>query len=158
MKIPHLILIAVAAVLCTSMPLIAAEKKAKKTTLKPFPLSTCIVSDEKLGGDMGDPVVFTFEGREMKLCCKSCEKDFKKDRAKFVKKFDEAAKKVKAYPLQACLVTDEKLGGDMGEPYVFVHEGREVRLCCESCLKDFKKDLANFLKKWDTAAAAATKK
>ncbi len=158
MKIHRFLLIAAAAATCASMPLIAAEKKAKKPAPKPFPLSTCIVSDEKLGGDMGEPFVFTYEGREMKLCCKSCEKDFKKDKAKFVKKFDEAAKKVKAYPLQACLVSDEKFGGDMGEPYVFVHEGREVRLCCESCLKDFKKDQAKFLKKWDAAAVAAAKK
>lgn len=158
MKIHRFFLTAFVVLASASMALVGADKKAKKATPKPFPLSTCIVSDEKLGGDMGEPFVFTYEGREMKLCCKSCEKDFKKDKAKFVKKFDEASKKVKAYPLQACLVSDEKLGGDMGEPYVFVHEGREMKLCCESCLKDFKKDQAKFLKKWDAAAVAAAKK
>ncbi len=156
MKTPQFILIAIAAASCAAIPLLAGPK-AKKAALKPYPLPTCIVSDEKLGGDMGEPVVFAHEGREMKLCCKSCEKDFKKEKAKFVKKFDEAAKKVKAYPLQTCLVSDEKFGGDMGEPFVFVHEGRQVRLCCESCLKDFTKDQAKFLKKWDAAAIAAKK-
>ena len=69
------------------------EKKAAKP--KPYPLKTCIVSDEKFGGDMGEPYVFTHEGREIKLCCKSCLKDFKKDPAKYVKKLDAAEKKAK---------------------------------------------------------------
>src|SRR5258705_6230705 len=75
----------------------AAEDKGKKTTAKPKPylLKTCIVSDEKLGGDMGEPYVFTHEGREIKLCCKSCLKDFKKDTAKYIKKIDAAEKKAK---------------------------------------------------------------
>ena len=71
----------------------AAETKAAKP--KPYPLKTCVVSDEKLGGDMGEPYVFTHAGREIKLCCKSCLKDFKKDPAKYVKKLDAAEKKAK---------------------------------------------------------------
>ena len=63
--------------------------------VKSYTLKTCPVSDEKLGGDMGDPYVFTHEGREIKLCCKSCLKDFKKDSAKYVKKIEEAEKKEK---------------------------------------------------------------
>ena len=68
-----------------------SDKKSEKA--KPYPLKTCVVSDEKLGGDMGDPYVFTHEGREIKLCCKSCLKDFKKDTAKYIKKIEEAEKK-----------------------------------------------------------------
>ncbi|MBI2925162.1 MAG: TRASH domain-containing protein [Verrucomicrobia bacterium] len=70
-----------------------SDKKAEKP--KPYPLKTCIVTDEKLGGDMGDPYVFTHEEREVKLCCKSCLKDFKKAPAKFIKKIEEAEKKPK---------------------------------------------------------------
>jgi YHS domain-containing protein len=44
-----------------------------------------------------------------------------------------------------CLVSGEKIGGDMGKPYVFVHEGQEVKLCCKDCLKDFKKDPAKYM-------------
>jgi hypothetical protein len=69
-----------------------AEKSANKA--KPYPLKTCIVTDEKLG-DMGDPYVFVHEGQEIKLCCKSCQKDFKKDPAKYLKKVTEAEKKAK---------------------------------------------------------------
>ena len=64
--------------------------------------------------------------------------------------------KAKPYPLDKCVVSDEKLG-EMGKPYVFKHEGREVQLCCKSCLKDFKKDPAKYLKKIDEAEAKAKK-
>jgi hypothetical protein len=67
-----------------------AEKKEEKA--KAYPLKTCVVSDEKLG-DMGDPYVFTQDGQEVKLCCKSCLKDFKKDSAKYMKKIAKAEKK-----------------------------------------------------------------
>lgn len=59
---------------------------------RPYPLDTCVVSGEKLGGEMGKPYVFTYEGREIKFCCKGCMKDFKKDPAKYLKKLDEAEK------------------------------------------------------------------
>jgi hypothetical protein len=65
-------------------------------------------------------------------------------------------KKPKPYPLDACVVSDEKLGADPGmQPYTFVHEGREVKLCCKSCLKDFKKDTAKYVAKIDAAGKKA---
>ena len=75
-----------------SINAIAADKKDEKKS--EYPLKTCVVSDEKLGS-MGKPYVVKHEGREVQLCCKSCEKDFKKEPAKYVKKIDEAAKKTK---------------------------------------------------------------
>lgn len=60
----------------------------------------------------------------------------------------------KPYPLKTCIVSGEKLG-EMGKPFIYTHEGREVRLCCKSCLKDFKKDPAKYLKKLDAAEKAA---
>lgn len=70
---------------------------------------------------------------------------------------DDAKKEKKTYPLTTCVVSGEKLGGDMGDPYVFTHNGREVRLCCKSCLKDFKKDPSKYLKKLDEAETKAKK-
>ena len=70
----------------------AADQKAAAKA-KPYPLKTCVVSGEKFGGDMGDPYVFTYEGREVKLCCKGCLDDFKKDAAKYVKKMEAAEAK-----------------------------------------------------------------
>ena len=67
-------------------------------------------------------------------------------------KGDKKADKPKPYPLDTCLVTDEKIGADPGmKPYAFTHEGRELKLCCKGCLKDFNKDKAKYLKKVEAA-------
>lgn len=79
--------------LATPFGALAADNKADSKA-KPYPLKTCIVSGEKLG-EMGKPVVYVHEGREIKFCCKDCIKDFKKDPAKYVKKLDEADAKAK---------------------------------------------------------------
>ena len=68
---------------------------------------------------------------------------------------DAKADKSKPYPLDKCIVTDEKLGADPSmKPYVFTHEGREIKLCCKSCLKDFNKDTAKYIKKLEKAEKA----
>jgi len=77
-----------------AVPLLSSYAETKKEAVKPYTLTNCIVSGEKLG-EMGKPYVFTHEGREIKLCCKSCLKDFKKDPAKYVKKIQEAEAKAK---------------------------------------------------------------
>lgn len=59
-------------------------------------------------------------------------------------------KKPKPYPLDKCIVSDEKLG-EHGKPYVFTHEGQEIKMCCKDCLKDFKKEPAKYLKKIEAA-------
>jgi|ERR1035437_3449313 YHS domain-containing protein len=62
---------------------------------KPYTLKTCIVSDEKFGGDMDKPYVFVYQGQEIKLCCKDCKKKFDKEPAKYIKKLAEAQKAAK---------------------------------------------------------------
>jgi hypothetical protein len=77
---------------------LAADAKADKKSdkAKPYPLDTCIVSDEKIGADPNmKPYAFTQDGREIKLCCKGCLKDFNKDKAKYLKKLEAAEKKAK---------------------------------------------------------------
>jgi YHS domain-containing protein len=54
--------------------------------------------------------------------------------------------------MTTCPVSGEKLG-EMGNPYVFVYQGQEVKLCCSGCKKDFDKDPAKYLKKIQDAAA-----
>jgi hypothetical protein len=71
----------------TDAPMTEAPKAGAdaKTAAKPYTLEVCIVSGEKLGS-MGAPVVHVHEGQEVKLCCKSCLPDFKKEPAKFLAK------------------------------------------------------------------------
>ena len=56
--------------------------------------------------------------------------------------------------LKTCPVFGEKLGGEMGKPYVFVYQGQEVKLCCADCKTDFDKDPAKYLKKIRAADTA----
>jgi YHS domain-containing protein len=86
----------VAAILVASFltPLsgLAGDQKSEK--LKPYTLKTCIVSGDKLG-EMGDPYVYEYKGREIKFCCKGCVKDFNKEPDKYIKKIEEAEAKAK---------------------------------------------------------------
>ena len=83
----------------------------------------------------------------------------------FAGKAVDGIKSHDSYPLKTCVVTGDELGREMGDPYVFIYKdpknpndpGREVRLCCKSCLKDFNEDPAKYLKKLDEAAARARK-
>ena len=66
------------------------------------------------------------------------------------------------YPLTTCVVSGDKLEGDMGAPfdYIYKQDGkpdRLVRFCCKNCVKDFQKDPAKYLKMIDDAAAAKAK-
>ncbi|HUC84984.1 MAG TPA: hypothetical protein VL970_07315 [Candidatus Acidoferrales bacterium] len=56
-------------------------------------LKTCPVSGEKLNGEMGAPYVFSYQGQEVKLCCKGCKKDFDKNPQKYIKLIRAADKK-----------------------------------------------------------------
>jgi hypothetical protein len=79
---------------------------------------------------------------------------------------DTADGKPKPYTLKTCIVSGDKLGGDMGDPYVFIYKdkknkddaGHEIKFCCKSCLKDFNKDPQAYIKKIDAAEAKAAKK
>ena len=52
------------------------------------------------------------------------------------------------YPLDVCLVSGEELGS-MGEPVAIVHEGRQIKFCCDKCLPKFEADPAQYLSKLD---------
>ena len=66
-------------------------KPAAKTV--PDKLTTCPVSGDKLGGDMGKPFVFIYKGQEVKLCCPDCKKEFDRTPDKFIAKIRAADKK-----------------------------------------------------------------
>ena len=62
---------------------IMAEPTASSSSS--YPLTTCVVSGEKLG-EMGKPVVINFQGTEVHFCCDMCVDRFKKDPAKYLAK------------------------------------------------------------------------
>lgn len=74
-----------------------AEKSAPEAAKAAYPLTTCVVSGDKLEpSSMGGPVDYTYKqagqpDRLVRFCCKDCVKDFEKEPAKYLKKIDEAA-------------------------------------------------------------------
>ena len=69
----------------SAMAIIEKPTAEQIAAAKAYPLATCVVSGEKLGS-MGDPLVLVFGGQQIKLCCKNCVPDFKKEPAKYVAK------------------------------------------------------------------------
>lgn len=71
----------------------ASASNAKPT---PYPLTTCVVSGEKLG-EMGAPIVMVYTNnganREIKLCCPMCKPKFLKDPDKCMKVIKDAEAK-----------------------------------------------------------------
>jgi len=52
------------------------------------------------------------------------------------------------YPVDVCVVSGKKLGS-MGDPYIHLHEGREIRFCCSGCVSKFTADPAGHFAKLD---------
>ncbi len=73
---------------------LVATVHAETGVPKNYPLTKCVVSDEKLG-EHGKPVKVTHDGTDVWLCCKSCIKDFNKDPGKYVKMVKDAPAKKK---------------------------------------------------------------
>lgn len=52
---------------------------------KPYPLQTCIVSDEELETSR-KPISLVYQGQEVRVCCRECKADFQNHPGKFLKK------------------------------------------------------------------------
>jgi len=151
----------------TGMALAYQEPAAKPASATPedakvisqqapsYPLTTCPVSHEPLDS-MGKPHDLVHEGRLVRLCCKSCVKEFKQDPAPILKAIDEGVVKAQraSYPLKTCVISGEELA----DPFEFVQGTRLVRLCCKDCVKGFQKDPAKHMATIDAALIAEQKK
>jgi hypothetical protein len=120
---------------------IAKIDRAVVLAQKPiYPLDTCVVSGEKLGG-MGDVVDHVEGTRLVRFCCDMCTAEFQKDPASHMAKVDAALiEKLKAsYTATTCPISGKELGS-MGEPVDKLYGVQLVRLCCGGCVKSFEKD------------------
>jgi len=63
------------------------------------------------------------------------------------------------YPLDHCVVSGEKFGGDMGPPVVFVYSNKdvnqEIKFCCPMCKPKFLADPDKYMKIITAAEAKA---
>jgi hypothetical protein len=96
------LLIAAALVLLAGAPVLIRAGDANSPTnspgnstgaaVKPYPLDYCLVSGDKIGGDMGKPVVIVHQGQQIKFCCSDCPPKFEKNPEKYMKMLGEAQK------------------------------------------------------------------
>lgn len=86
-------------ILTVTLTMCAADKPAdpkpadkpttegKSVAPKPYPLKTCIVSDNDLDS-MGEQASFVYQGQTIKVCCKPCIAKFEKNPPKYLKKLE----------------------------------------------------------------------
>ena len=137
-----------------------ADAKVIAEQLPSYPANTvCLVSDEAMGGEEGEPINYVHEGRLIRLCCHMCVKEVTADPEALFKKLDAAviAAQTPSYPLTTCTVSGKELGS-MGDPIDVVHGTRLARLCCKGCVKSFRSDPAKTLAEIDAALIAAQTK
>lgn len=128
------------------------DQKIIESQISIYPMMTCVVSGEEFGGDMGDPINLVYNNRLVRLCCKMCKGDFKKDPQAYIAKLDAAviAEQSEEYPLTTCPISGEKLGS-MGDAINVVYAGRLVKLCCAMCVPKFEADPMPTIEKIDAA-------
>jgi len=68
-----------------------SESVMQSSAAAAYPLTTCVVSGEKLG-EMGKPVVMNYQGTEVRFCCAMCVDQFKKDPTKYFAKLPATPK------------------------------------------------------------------
>ena len=57
--------------------------------VRPYPLTTCLVTENKLGS-MGDPITKVYDGQEVKFCCRPCIEEFEEAPEQFLEQIAEA--------------------------------------------------------------------
>jgi hypothetical protein len=118
--------------------------------LPKYPLNTCPVSGEKLGG-MGEPVRIVVDGTLVQLCCAKCTKQATSESAAMAMKVRDAAfaQQMAKYPLKTCVVTGKELGADAVNT---MFGTTLVRTCCPKCVAAIEKEPAKFIAKLAPAA------
>ena len=132
-----------------------AANSSDEIKSEPYLLDTCPVSGQKLGS-MGDPIVKTIEGREVKFCCGGCVGAFESDTEKHLAEIDKKMieQQLPYYPMQTCAVMDGSKLGSMGDPVNYIYKNRLVRFCCAGCKPAFDADPKKYLDKLDKAVIA----
>jgi YHS domain-containing protein len=118
-----------------------------------YPMTTCPVSGEELGG-MGDAVNHVVGNRLVRLCCEKCVKRIDADPATYIAQLDAAviAAQGDAYTATTCPISGETLGS-MGKAFDYVYAGHLVRFCCGGCIDDFNADPQGAMAKVSAASA-----
>lgn len=138
----------------------ATFKKIDEAVIAAQKPSYALATDPVTGATLGKDAVDHVHGtRLIRFASKDSVAGFENDPKAAFAKVDKALIEAqrKTYPLKTCLVSDEALGGEMGEPVERLHGTRLVRFCCDGCLPKFDANPAEYLAKLDAAVKQASK-
>ncbi|MEN1705057.1 MAG: hypothetical protein AAGJ54_06025 [Planctomycetota bacterium] len=122
-----------------------------------YTLGVCPVSGMELGA-MGDVIVKSYEGREVRFCCNGCPDQFAEDLDASWEKVDEMIieDQLPYYPLTTCVVSGEELAFDGEEVAInVVVNNRLFRVCCEGCIAQIEADPSKYAALLDAAVIEA---
>jgi hypothetical protein len=71
--------------LVTTVLLASCAGTGTSAAVKPYPLDTCIVTDNKLGS-MGTPITKVYGDQQVKFCCKPCIAKFENNPERYLTK------------------------------------------------------------------------
>jgi hypothetical protein len=110
-----------------------------------YPLTTCAATGAKLDDKAIDHVHGT---RLVRLANREAIAQFEKDPKAAMAKVDKALIEAQRpnYKLKTCVVSEEPLGGEMGEPVDYLYGTKLVRFCCKSCVRMFEKSPEQYVK------------
>lgn len=92
-------------------------------------VKVCPVTGEKLDGSEGEPVKFTYLGKEYEFCCSGCVKKFKSEPMNYIK------------GELKCPVMGETADKNIST----VVDGVKYYFCCKSCVSKFEKEPQKYL-------------
>lgn len=68
-----------------------SEAKSSNSRTKPYPLTTCIVTENDLNS-MGGAITRVYEGQEVKFCCRPCIRKFEANPSRYLARLPSATK------------------------------------------------------------------
>lgn len=116
-----------------------------------YPLTTCPISNEKIEAGKGKTKVV--DGLMVQYCCTKCATKGDAKKAEVTQKVRDAAyaAQAKSWTLEKCPATDDKLKA--GETTDVMVGMRLVKLCCDDCVEELRKNPAKVLGKLPAAAS-----
>ncbi len=109
-----------------------------------YPLKVCAVSGKPLGS-MGEPVKLVVDGQLIQLCCKSCTSKATAKKAEITQRIQSeayAAQKA-TYTAKKCPASNDELTKEHSLDLMI--GTTLVRVCCDDCIDDIKKDPSKVL-------------
>ncbi len=97
-----------------------------------YPLSTCVISGEKLDA-MGEPVDVLVDQTLIRVCCDGCKDEIEENPQKVVAKLRMAVAKKALAAGATCPVSGEKIPAGSKKAVVLFIGNKAVPLCCKGC-------------------------